>query len=182
MCWARHICAGTETTQGSDEAPQASNETGLSATKPFRKLIQVSVQTRKTRLPYGSLVFYVRRDASAPQPPRCPTRLPFVPHPPFLQRPLRAPRICTVRARIRRPSAPAAHRASVPSIRTRRAQPEPAAHTSPAPSILRAPHPPSLVPPFTRRTVLAPTRPRVCSLSAPTASPHPYPLVSQPKF
>ena len=164
MCWARHICAGTETTQGSDEAPQASNETGLSATKPFRKLIQVSVQTRKTRLPYGSLVFYVRRDASAPQPPRCPTRLPFVPHPPFLQRPLRAPRICTVRARIRR------------------AQPEPAAHTSPAPSILRAPHPPSLVPPFTRRTVLAPTRPRVCSLSAPTASPHPYPLVSQPKF
>ena len=114
MCWARHICAGTETTQGSDEAPQASNETGLSATKPFRKLIQVSVQTRKTRLPYGSLVFYVRRDASAPQPPRCPTRLPFVPHPPFLQRPLRSPRICTVRARIRRPSAPSAHRASVP--------------------------------------------------------------------
>ena len=61
-----------------------------------------------------------------------------------------------------------------------------AAHTSPtrptAPSILRAPHPPSLVPPFTRRIVLAPTRPRVCSLSAPTASPHPYPLVSQPKF
>ena len=72
MCWARHICAGTETTQGSDEAPQASNETGLSATKPFRKLIQVSVQTRKTRLPCGSLVYLCSarcvRAATAPMP------------------------------------------------------------------------------------------------------------------
>ena len=81
-------------------------------------------------------------------------------------------------ARARRPSSPAPP-APTPRVRIRRA------HIAPAPCrapILRAPHPPSLVPPFTRRIVLAPTRPRVCSLSAPTASPHPYPLVSQPKF
>ena len=66
-----------------------------------------------------------------------------------------------------------------PRVRIRRAH---IAHAPCRTPILRAPHPPSLVPPFTRRIVLAPTRPRVCSLSAPTASPHPYPLVSQPKF
>ena len=115
MCWARHICAGTETTQGSDEAPQASNETGLSATKPFRKLIQVSVQTRKTRLPCGSLVYLCSarcvRAATAPMPhssavrpasavpPTLPPRTAHLyrprPHPPSV-RTRRTPRICTV--------------------------------------------------------------------------------------
>ena len=54
-----------------------------------------------------------------------------------------------------------AHRASVPSIRTRRAQPEPAAHTSPAPSHAIA-------------TTTSPTRPpRRSPLTQPRSLVHP---------
>ena len=95
--------------------------------------------------------------SAAPQPPRCPTCLPFVPHPPFLQRPLCAPRICTVRARIRRPSAPAAR--SPNPLRTHRPRHPSFARRTHRPSSRRSPAAPCLHP-LAHASALCPRLPR----------------------